>query len=265
MKRRNIKSNIISFVVGSLIFGIIAVCAEQYIASENPFPVLLNGKKVAMEGYNIGGSTYFKLRDISSLVGNFDVDFNNNTIQLSKDGYVYETTKNDNALKEFAQGINSIRNDDVDHTYTNLKFSLADVTDDELNDLLIIGLDDERAMTQIEIYTYSNGSIEKIMNDHCGGYHGGYVWPMRYNNKTYIGAFSYSSATGFYNSLMLYKNGEWEAVHSSRTVFDYNNGGALSGYEIDDSLVSKEEYDSYNEDIDNSCMSVDDFVPKENL
>ena len=43
-----------------------------------------------MEGYNINGYTYFKLRDIADTVGGFSVDFANNTIQLAKDGYVYE-------------------------------------------------------------------------------------------------------------------------------------------------------------------------------
>lgn len=32
---------------------------------------------------NIDGNTYFKLRDISDIVGGFDVGFNNSTIQLS--------------------------------------------------------------------------------------------------------------------------------------------------------------------------------------
>lgn len=86
------KKQIISFVIGAMIFGTIGVFAGQYVATENPFPVQLNGDNVSIEGYNINDNTYFKLRDISSVVGGFDVDFNNNTIQLSKDGYVYDNT-----------------------------------------------------------------------------------------------------------------------------------------------------------------------------
>ncbi|MDD6563927.1 MAG: hypothetical protein PUF08_02475 [Clostridiales bacterium] len=73
-----------------MVFGTIGVFAGQYIATDNPFPIQLNGSNVSMEGYNIDGSTYFKLRDIADTVGGFSVDFNNNTIQLSKDGYVYD-------------------------------------------------------------------------------------------------------------------------------------------------------------------------------
>lgn len=53
------------------------------------FSCSINGKDVAVDGYNIDGSTYFKLRDIANVIGGFDVDFSDNTIQLSKDGYEY--------------------------------------------------------------------------------------------------------------------------------------------------------------------------------
>lgn len=65
---------------------------EKYTAYVNPYPVLLNGEKAEIEGYNIDGNTYFKLRDIAAVVGGFEVDFNNNVIQLSKDGYRYAET-----------------------------------------------------------------------------------------------------------------------------------------------------------------------------
>ena len=49
----------------------------------------MNNNNVNLNGYNVDGSTYFKLRDIANVIGGFDVDFSNNTIQLSKDGYEY--------------------------------------------------------------------------------------------------------------------------------------------------------------------------------
>ena len=88
MKSHN-KKCIIYFIAGAMIFGTVGAFAGQYIATENTFPVQLNGKDVAVDGYNIDGSTYFKLRDIANVIGGFDVDFSDNTIQLSKDGYEY--------------------------------------------------------------------------------------------------------------------------------------------------------------------------------
>ncbi|MDD6484062.1 MAG: hypothetical protein PUF72_05745 [Clostridiales bacterium] len=86
------KSNIASFVAGAVLFGTAGALAGQYIAYQNSFPVKLNGENISMEGYNIDGSTYFKLRDIADAVGGFSVDFHNDTIELAKDGYVYDTT-----------------------------------------------------------------------------------------------------------------------------------------------------------------------------
>ena len=81
--------------IAGIATGVILSCtvalAVNYTATENTFPIQLNGENVNVEGYNIDGSTYFKLRDIADTVGGFNVDFNDNTIQLSKDGYVYET------------------------------------------------------------------------------------------------------------------------------------------------------------------------------
>ncbi len=84
------KQFIIGYIAGAVTFGAIGALAAGIIANPNPFPIQLNGSEVSIEGYNIEGSTYFKLRDIADAVGGFNVGFNNNTIQLSKDGYVYE-------------------------------------------------------------------------------------------------------------------------------------------------------------------------------
>lgn len=85
------KNFITGVIIGGLLFGTAGVLAGQYTATENPFPVQLNGNDVSIEGYNIEGSTYFKLRDIADIIGGFDVGFNNNTIQLAKDGYSYSS------------------------------------------------------------------------------------------------------------------------------------------------------------------------------
>lgn len=86
------KHFITGFISGALIFGVVGALAATYTATDNPFPIKLNGNDVQMEGYNIEGSTYFKLRDIADVVGGFEVGFQDNTIQLSKDGYQYSNT-----------------------------------------------------------------------------------------------------------------------------------------------------------------------------
>lgn len=80
---------VIGFLSGAMLFGTAGVLAGQTVAVENPFRIQLNGKDVKIEGYNINDNTYFKLRDIADAVGGFEVGFDNNIIQLSKDGYKY--------------------------------------------------------------------------------------------------------------------------------------------------------------------------------
>lgn len=73
---------IMGFVCGALLFGVVGVCAGQYVATENSFPIKLNGQGVDLKGYIINDNTYFKLRDIGKEVG-FDVNFNDNTILIT--------------------------------------------------------------------------------------------------------------------------------------------------------------------------------------
>ena len=78
------KKTIIGFILGSVVFGTAGVFAGQYAVTPNPFPIKLDGENVEIEGYNINDTTYFKLRDIASVVGGFNVDFKDDTILLSK-------------------------------------------------------------------------------------------------------------------------------------------------------------------------------------
>lgn len=89
------KQFITGFLSGALIFGVVGALAATYTATDNPFPVKLNGNDVQIEGYNIEGSTYFKLRDIADTVGGFEVGFDNSTILLTtkSNGLIHVTTE----------------------------------------------------------------------------------------------------------------------------------------------------------------------------
>ncbi|MBR0470899.1 MAG: hypothetical protein IJJ55_06765 [Clostridia bacterium] len=109
-------------IIGGLLFGTAGAFAVQYVATENPFPVHLNGKNVSIEGYNIEGSTYFKLRDIADIIGGFDVGFDGTTIQLAKDGYSYSS--------------DNVSNVDI-HNYISSPLD----TDEEVKDIYYPSLD----------------------------------------------------------------------------------------------------------------------------
>ena len=110
---------ITGFICGAVAFGAIGAFAAQYVANDNPFPIQLNGKDIIIEGYNINNETYFKLRDIANAVGGFSVDFQNDTIILTNDGYVSEmpsitlTDSDIEYLSEFALKMPAFNSEDI--------------------------------------------------------------------------------------------------------------------------------------------------------
>lgn len=119
------KNFMVGIVVGSLLTGTVGVIANNvYNAYENPFDIKLNGEKADVKGYNINDETYFKLRDISSVIGGFNVDFNNNTILLSKDGYIYDNTKQNKV----------IFNDDIKNYFDEYAMRIVEFTKNDLSD-----------------------------------------------------------------------------------------------------------------------------------
>lgn len=95
------KQFILGFLTGVILCGAATVFAMEFAIEPNIYPIQVNGQNVTIEGYNINDYSYFKLRDIAAAIGNFDVDFVENTIQLSKDGYVYTEDKDIEYSKEF--------------------------------------------------------------------------------------------------------------------------------------------------------------------
>lgn len=79
--KKGTKNNIACFISGAIITSTIGAIAASYTATTNEFPIKLNGQDIQLEGYNINGNTYFKLRDIGNKMG-FDVEFNNDTIYI---------------------------------------------------------------------------------------------------------------------------------------------------------------------------------------
>ena len=72
----------LGILIGAIIFGFIGTLADDlYNIMSNPFKIKVNGVEKNIEGYNINGYSYFKLRDIGEQVG-FEVDFKEDTILI---------------------------------------------------------------------------------------------------------------------------------------------------------------------------------------
>jgi len=94
------KQTITVFILALLISSTGFVVAETALKiTQNPFPILVNGKEVKTEGYNINGSTYLKTRDISTVVG-LPIEF--------KDKKIYIGNTTEESTKTTSDGIKTI-------------------------------------------------------------------------------------------------------------------------------------------------------------
>ena len=149
------KDFIAGVIVGSLLFGTAGVFAVQYVATENPFSVQLNGNNIPIKGYNIDGSTYFKLRDIADIIGSFEVGFDNNTIQLAKDGYSYSSDKGSSFdLSNYIDAPQTKPEDEVKTTVSSymsavLKFDLDEASKFAVDDVSLNQLTDKVCVSKI--------------------------------------------------------------------------------------------------------------------
>lgn len=93
MKHRDF---VIGVLTGAVLFGSFTAIASNYDIYPNPFKILVNGNERYIEGYNINGYSYFKLRDVGDEIG-FSVDFKEDTIMIDN-GLKPTTSTNDDEL-----------------------------------------------------------------------------------------------------------------------------------------------------------------------
>ncbi len=76
------KKIISGIIIGAVLGTAIGGFAVSSIV-DNRFPIMVNGEKKNIQGYNIDDRTYFKLRDIADATGGFTVDFKDDTILIN--------------------------------------------------------------------------------------------------------------------------------------------------------------------------------------
>ena len=93
--RKNWAGFAVGLMCGAVIFGGAGYAAGVVATplSETSQKVTLDGQEVSLEGYNINGNSYFKLRDVGKAV-DFGVTWDNatRTVQIdTNSGYVEES------------------------------------------------------------------------------------------------------------------------------------------------------------------------------
>lgn len=149
--KKTLLTNVCSFMCGAVMFGAIGAFAATYTATPNTYPVQLNGQSVQLEGYNIEGSTYFKLRDIGDKMG-FDVNFKDNTIVVNAKVAIPDTTPTPQTNKlsetEYQTKKTALDNE--------LKQAISDVDKE---------VDQKTSYWETEKKKYSTKSLEKKLSD----------------------------------------------------------------------------------------------------
>ena len=86
---------VLGFILGALLFSAVTVyAAAELKVIPNPFPVFIDGVQTKVEGYNINGSTYLKLRDFEKF--GLGVDFVDRQILIT----TKKETPSDNDLTD---------------------------------------------------------------------------------------------------------------------------------------------------------------------
>lgn len=85
--KKHCKQFIAGFVCGAVLFGTTGAYAAGVLAVPSTQKVVIDGKNAAIEGYNINGNNYFKLRDLGKALDvavNFDETNHQSWIQSNQ-------------------------------------------------------------------------------------------------------------------------------------------------------------------------------------
>lgn len=138
--------------------------------------------------------------------------------------------------------------------YTNIKYMFADVTGDDKNELLAVGIDDSGDLAYIEVYAENNGYVEKIFFDSISPSWHGYVTPVRYDGKIYLCS---TLGTGTRKSLLTYKNNKW--IEMFNCDFSYEPATDESTYKVNNKEVSEKMYTEFEKKLEESVLTSDNF------
>ena len=93
-----LKKFVCGLLVGVIISGLVGVYAVNQIY-DNPYSIYVNGEQKQIQGYNIDGYSYFKLRDIAQATNKFNVDFQNDNVIIDTSKGYSEENKQPEQLK----------------------------------------------------------------------------------------------------------------------------------------------------------------------
>lgn len=172
-------------------------------------------------------------------------------------------------LREYARTHDTlyVEERDYTHTYTDVRYKLTDMQYDGVPELIAVGMDEEGALGYVRVFVYVNNKISVVFDGACGAANGGFCYPIVYRGQPYLLAESISSSNGFNQFLYQYGGAgeECDMIHSSLQIFPNDWKGRETGFLVDDTYVSEDEFKAYRQEIENGYMNPDDFVKGEDM
>ncbi len=149
--------------------------------------------------------------------------------------------------------------------YENNKvnFKMLDITGDNKNELVVMGINDEGNLDHFQIYTNNGGDIKCIEENRCGFYISSIGGISYYKDKYYIYYESFGAADEFVQYLRRFdsETDEWKDYEKSYIMRDGEN----QIYYLKDKKVEKSEYDQHHLMLSKTLLGTGDFYTLEEI
>ncbi|MGN0182589.1 MAG: zinc ribbon domain-containing protein [Candidatus Ornithomonoglobus sp.] len=156
--------------------------------------------------------------------------------------------------------IRALYQDEPYKVYNDIGVTDADISGDDIPELLAVGITDDSQIGYIEIYKIEHGILFRILGTCCLEYNGMSNYPVMLYGDYYICCDSSSLRDGYKKSICRYSDitHSWEEIYNTKILFD-DTGNQIKGYIVNDELVSKTQYDKFNNCIERGRFDIFDF------
>lgn len=159
----------------------------------------------------------------------------------------------------------TVKDEAGETSYENSKvnFKLLDITGDNKNELVVMGINDEGNLDHFQIYTNRGGDIKCIEENRCSFYISSIGGIAYYKDKYYVYYESFSAADEFVQYLRRYDSDEgiWKDYEKSYIMRD----GEKQIYYLNDKKVEKDEYNQHHTALSKTLLGTGDFYTLEEI
>ena len=153
------KEFIIGIVLGGVVFSVTTIFANNMLnVITNPFKIKVDNVEKFIEGYNINGNSYFKLRDIGRYTG-FDVDFKENTIMINTQLSASLNSGDEKTIQTNSKNDVEVINEDTIKVSENLYYYFQFINKNKLKNIIFIPVENSNETYTLNLYDKDTNEI----------------------------------------------------------------------------------------------------------